>query len=131
MKIYTASKIIHAQMWRDLRREFPSIFFTAHWPDLIALNLESDKSPLVFRDAWEQNIADVLEADVLILFHLQGERHEGSFIEVGAALAAGKRVHIISDAIDELGKWKWHPSISIWKLSLRDLLRQLLKGEQS
>lgn len=121
MKIYTASKTIHAEMWRSLRKEFPSIHFTASWPDLIALNLESDKSPLVFRDAWEQNIREVLEADKLILFHLSGESHEGSFIEAGAALGAGKRVYIVSNDAYVLSSWRYHPLVTI-KLDLRLLL---------
>lgn len=130
MKIYTASKISHAQMWRQLRAEHPYHHFTASWPDLIALNLESEKSPLVFRDAWEQNIREVLEADILLLYFHESERLEGALVEVGAALAAGKRVHIISSTPEALGTWKHHPLVTHWMMPIPVFLRHLKAGER-
>ncbi len=108
-KIYTASKACHRPTWRGYRDL--GLMITSRWIDVddsyIGSNLPDhyDTSKL-----WTQCVADVLAADVLVLYWLKGERLKGALVEVGCAFAVDTPVIMCGDTptADE-GSWMGHP----------------------
>jgi hypothetical protein len=45
---------------------------------------------------WQKCIREAAAADVLLLFALEDKRQCGALLEAGAALAAGRRVYVVS-----------------------------------
>ena len=85
MKIYVASKVKHAPMWRELR--------SLGWPinsTWIDESGEGESSSL--SDLASRCINEAAEADVLLLYCEPGEVQKGAMVEVGAALASGTPV---------------------------------------
>lgn len=85
LPIYVASKTVHAAMWRDFRRDGWPIIAT--WIDEAGPGQTADHVDLAIRC-----IAEASTARATIFYCRPGELHKGSLIEVGAALAAGRRV---------------------------------------
>jgi hypothetical protein len=50
----------------------------------------------VWRLHWEKCIKEASSADVLLFVALEGETQCGAIAELGAALAAGKQVYLVS-----------------------------------
>jgi len=89
MKIYTASKTMHADKWRALRREHD---VTASWVDEAGEGQSVDYSELAARC-----ITDIERADFLLLYCEPGESLKGTLIEAGIALAFGKEVRCVGE----------------------------------
>jgi hypothetical protein len=106
MKIYIASKAAHRPRWRDLRAAGAP--FISRWIDLGDDIADEDVN---FPELWTWCIEDVKECDVLIAVVASGERLKGVLIEIGAALAFGKRIIVIGDPGRENGTWINHPDI--------------------
>ena len=85
LPIYVASKTVHASMWREFRRDGWPIIAT--WIDEAGPGQTADHADLAVRC-----IAEASTARATIFYCRPGELHKGSLIEVGAALAAGRRV---------------------------------------
>jgi hypothetical protein len=83
--IYTASKTVHAGLWRDLRAAGYPIIST--WIDEAGQGETKD-----FSDLWQRCISEAVAASITIVYREAGETLKGAFVEVGAALASGKRV---------------------------------------
>lgn len=86
--IYIASKTIHAERWRNYRRDCIPIIST--WIDEAGVGESADLS-----DLWCRCIAEAMEADILVAYQAPGEVWKGAFIEIGAALAAQKPVLVV------------------------------------
>jgi hypothetical protein len=93
--VAVASKARHWAWWQSLAA--CGLPLSSSWP---WWKFNSDKastpSPDDWRDRWEKNIADAAAADILLFLDLEGENQCGGLIELGAALAAGKQVFIVS-----------------------------------
>lgn len=111
--IYIASKTKHAPRWRELRgKGFPII---STWID------EADKGQTYsWSDLWTRCVNEAKSATCLIFYKEEGENLEGGYVEVGAALAANKKVYIV-------GKVKTffnHPNVVVYE-SIEQLLSDL------
>jgi Nucleoside 2-deoxyribosyltransferase len=98
MLCYPASKVVHAETWKALRAALaPSnVHIRAAWLDW-ELQDHDDKTAEQWQHHWETNIVpDVLACDCLIFMSLAGERACSALIEVGLAMAHGKRIMCIS-----------------------------------
>ena len=72
------------------------VHISASWLDWELQDCD-EKSSEQWRHHWESNIIpDVLACDVLIFMSLKGERACSALIEVGLALAHGKRIIVVS-----------------------------------
>ena len=96
LPIYVASKTVHAPMWRDFRRDGWPIIAT--WIDEAGPGQTADHADLAVRC-----IAEASAARATIFYCRPGELHKGSLIEVGAALAAGRRVLQVGEC-DQISK---------------------------
>jgi len=110
VKFYTASKIIHAHLWQALRSS--GIQVTATWIDEAGEGQTASYAELA-----DRCIREVAQADAVLLYCAPGETLKGALIEVGAALALGKRVFCVGDcpSLSRVFKahplWSSHPSI--------------------
>jgi hypothetical protein len=94
MDIYVASKSRHARWWRALRAA--GVPITASWIDSAINTGLIDPSSDAWRDHWSACIEQAAKADVLLFLDLPGENQCGAIAELGAALASGKQVFIVS-----------------------------------
>ena len=121
-KVYTASKIHHAAMWRTLRGEWADyVEFTARWPDHEGKLSESARYARVF---WMQDIQDVVRADCVLVYGQPGEKLRGALVEAGAGIATGKHVVVVGNNPD-FGSWQYHPLVTRVP-SLDEALLQLI-----
>lgn len=82
--IYGASKSKHGAMWQRLRASGVPIIST--WID------ECGPGESNMIELWDRCIAEASRADATIVYAEPGDVMKGAFVEVGAALASGKRV---------------------------------------
>jgi nucleoside 2-deoxyribosyltransferase len=110
-KVYTASKISYASLWRQLRNEeWKHLDFTARWIDIEDLELEERISgPAEYVHFWTIDIQDVRRSDFVLIYARPGDLLKGALVEVGAALALGKIV--LSVGIDPSHTWSYHPCV--------------------
>lgn len=132
-KVYVASKIHHAPIWRKLRDNYAKRFeFTSTW-------INTDISPMIdsntkeCRDSWKKNIEDVCRSDFLIAYgnSLDFDPLSGTLVEIGAMLAKGGRVYLLGDY--DWKTWQHHPLITVcdprrYGLSMNDVVDDLLQS---
>lgn len=121
MKIYVASKAKHAPMWLAVRQYLlpKGHEIVSTWID------EVGKSQTVsYGELARRCIDETRACDILILFCEPGDLLKGTLIEVGAALALGKKVAVVGDceSLSHVFKahdlWSQHDSILDILLSL-------------
>lgn len=105
-KVYIASKIRYAPVWRELYSH-SDIHIVSRWP---FLETQVDDRPTNCRKFWQDDFTDVSSADILILFAEEGENLRGALVEVGIALGLGKHIIVIGDHKDH-GTWWHHPQV--------------------
>ncbi len=86
--IYTASRVRHAQIWRNVRAS--GIPITATWIDEAG---EGETASLP--ELWQRCIDEARESAAVILFREDEEPLKGALVETGAALGAGKPVFAV------------------------------------
>jgi nucleoside 2-deoxyribosyltransferase len=114
MKIYIASKAVRRDRWRQLRESGAP--FNSRWID-VEDGLPDEQ--IDFAELWQWCIEDVRACDILIAVVEPGERLKGVLIEIGAAIALGKRVIVLGDPGRDNGTWfnssliEWQPNGTI------------------
>lgn len=110
-KVYTASKIYHASMWRKHREVYSNhIEFTACW-----INHDGPDHNTTFWSEndklrhWMQDIQDVQRSDFLIAFTGLNDNLAGTLVEVGAAIGLGKVV--LAVGFSGTHSWQHHPLV--------------------
>jgi hypothetical protein len=123
VKIYPASKAKHAPWWRALRA--CGLPIEATWPDW-PLNEPGAPAPTAddWRAHWDNCITGAAAADVLLFVDQVDETAKGALVELGAALARGRRVFMVSDR-----DWSFrhHPLVTSFK-TLADAVRALTRA---
>jgi hypothetical protein len=97
--IYPASKSHHGHWWRALRACGLPISPDCHWIDW-SYNEPGAPEPSDddWRAHWGNCISAAANADVLVFLDLPGETAKGALVEMGAALALGRQVFLVSEA---------------------------------
>lgn len=108
LRVYTASKLTHAPLWKTLRTDWPEIEFTANWIDMVD---RIPDTPQFAERFWPRDLADIGRSDLVLCYAPSGEILRGALVECGAALAWGKRVLLVGHS-DSFGSWQWHPLCS-------------------
>lgn len=108
LKVYTASKLKHAQMWKELCSKHNHFIFHARWLKHVTLGTED--SPENARFFWEQDEDDVKNADALLVYAAPDDHLRGGLVEVGIALASKTPVIAIGKHPD-YGTWQYHPGV--------------------
>src|SRR5687768_8867561 len=107
-RIYTASKVFRAPMWRQLATGYPDLDFSARWIHNESLD---DTNVEMCRDGWIKNINDVIDSDLLICYAEADDRLSGTLVEIGAALAADNPVFLIGEY--DWKTWRHHPLVEV------------------
>jgi hypothetical protein len=101
--IYIASKSTHGARWRSLRAAGVPIIST--WIDEAEPGATSD-----WPDLWSRCVGEAACADALVVYREEGETLKGAWVEVGAALAAGRKVYAVG--CDEFSV-RHHPNFHV------------------
>lgn len=109
LKIYTASKLHHAEKFKKLRTDWPEFHFTARWP---FFHQQVDDSPEEAKKFWIDDLHDVERADVVLCYGEGDDILRGALVEVGMAFALGKRVIVVGDR-KCYGTWRYYSLVSI------------------
>ena len=95
IRVYCASKAKHAPWWRALRAA--GVPITASWIDWPANEPDApEPTNEAWGRHWERCIDQASDASICLFVSNADERACGALIEAGAALAAGKRVYVVS-----------------------------------
>lgn len=114
IKIYTASKVKHADKWKKLRDEGWGI--NATWIDRGVVDPED------YPSLWVDCIGEATEADICLAYIEPGERLKGALVEIGCTLSAGGRVYLVCNQWDDsYGTWNHHPRVHMFT-SLQEAL---------
>lgn len=100
-KVYFASKMHHAEKWRDL---YSHVHLSCRWPFLEPF---VEPSPENARKFWLDDFTDIENCDVLVCYAEEDEKLRGALVEVGIALGLGKIVYLVGDHPD-FGTWRYH-----------------------
>lgn len=92
VKVAIASKLRHASKFVELRRaEQGNVYITSRWPIAAGMGSEALRPT---HDWLSDNFADIERCDFLLVYVEDGEHLKGGLIEVGYAVAHGKRVFL-------------------------------------
>jgi hypothetical protein len=110
VKVYPASKSKHAVWWQALRSA--GVPISASWIDWSHNHHDDGSEPSAdeWTKHWERCCREAAEADIVLIYAGAEERQNGSLLEAGAALGAGKRVFIITP---HNWSWKHHPRVRV------------------
>lgn len=109
IRVYTASKLGRAPLWKRLQGEWPKVFFHARW--LRHIEIGTPDTPENAISFWCEDQEDVANADALVVFAGEGEHLRGALVEVGIAIANQVPVVVIGDHPD-YGTWQYHPGVA-------------------
>lgn len=118
INVYTASKLDHAQLWRDLsvHEDWNHVHFTARWPYMVLCEHHAEDPVVRASHFWRHDFADVQRSDLVLVYGVEGEKLRGALVEAGIALGMGKRVMVVGKHPD-YGSWQYHPNV-LRKVSL-------------
>ena len=110
IRVYTASKLSRAEMWRRLHDRWPHVYFHARW-----LKHNQIGTPDLREYAgrfWLEDEGDVRQADALLVYAEGDEKLRGALVEAGMAIAFKIPVIVVGDHLD-YGTWRYHPGVTI------------------
>jgi hypothetical protein len=110
MRVYVASKAKHAAWWQALRSA--GLDIVATWIDWPHNHDRTEPSAADWSDHWQKCIQQASSCDVFLLHAMEDEVQRGALVELGAALATGRKVFIVSPY-----DWSWnnHPNVAVFK----------------
>lgn len=124
-RVYLASKLRHAPMWRDWKDILP-INVVSTWHDIEKLD-ENDHEAC--RINWHANRAQLLwRAEHLIVYAEPEDHLNGTLVEIG--LAASRPIPVYLTGGFDWGTWRHLPSVAMHP-SLHDILLAITKGPPS
>jgi hypothetical protein len=122
VKLYPASKTAHLEFWRALRAA--GLPIEAPWIGWSGNENGAQPSPTEWGKHWQSCCSGAAQADIVLLYMREGERHCGALVECGAALSAGKRVFAVLP--DEGLSFRYHPNVTVFD-SLSDAVSAIVK----
>lgn len=107
VRIYIASKMHHAEKWREAYDEFGDIHICSRWPFLEPfINPTAENA----RKFWHADVQDIADCHVLIVYAEPEEKLRGALVEAGIAIGMGRPVIVVGDHPD-FGTWSYHPQV--------------------
>lgn len=108
IRVYTASKLTTASLWRELSKKWPHVLFHARW-----LKHNEIGTPDLQEYAgrfWMEDQQDVKCADAVLVYAKEGEHLRGALVEAGMAIAFTIPVIVVGEHPD-YGTWQHHPCV--------------------
>jgi len=122
VKLYVASKSRHWSFWAALRA--CGLPVAASWIDAEFNRTGAEPSPDHWVRHWETCCREAAEADITLMVAHEDERQMGALVEIGCALAAGKRVFLVSPH-----DWSWAHHARVRRFdSLADAVTAIMAG---
>lgn len=123
MIVYCASKSRHFPFWAALRAA--GVDSRAAWIDAEFNRTGAELSPAQWAAHWDRCVQEASAADVVLVYARSDERQMGALVEMGAGLAAGKMVYLVSDH-----EWsvRHHPRVRCFT-SLEQAIAALIAGD--
>lgn len=110
IKVYCASKLHHAELWKRLYDEWNDVMeIVARWP-FAHVNTVPDTAHYA-KIFWQQDHEDVVKADVVLIYAEPDDKLRGALVEAGMAIALGKQVIVVGEHPD-YGTWQYHPLVN-------------------
>ncbi len=109
LRVYIASKLADAPLWRSLREAWPEVEFTARWPVChVGTTPDTEGFAKIF---WDHDLADVGAYDVVLVYTASRTYQlRGALVEVGMGLALGKEIVVVGNHPD-YGTWQHHRNV--------------------
>jgi hypothetical protein len=107
--VYCASKSRHAPWWQALRA--CGLDLRASWVDAEFNHTGAEPDNDEWRHHWVTCIREASEADIMLVYARADERQMGALCELGAGLAAGAWVYLVSDSAWSIGH---HPRVRVF-----------------
>ena len=118
-RVYTASKVHRAPMWRELREEYShKIVFTSSWinDDITPMD-EADEAKC--KAGWTQNLDDCMRSDFLICYAEKDDALCGTLVEIGAVIGRGGIAFLCGEC-HRFCTWKHSPGVVILRKPFLD-----------
>lgn len=109
IRVYTASKLHHADKWRQLCASNTSVQCHARWLKHIAMGTPDTAEHAA--EFWLQDEQDVCDADAVLVFAEGDDRIRGALVEAGMAIAYDIPVIVVGEHQD-YGTWQYHPGVT-------------------
>ncbi len=109
IRVYTASKLKHAAMWREMCAATPHLQAHARW--LKHSSIGTPDTPEHAAEFWLQDEQDVRDADAVLVYAADGDHLRGALVEAGIAIASGVPVVVVGKHPD-YGTWQHHPGVT-------------------
>lgn len=109
IRVYTASKLSKAAMWRELNKKWPHVIFHARW--LKHNEIGTPDLPEYAPRFWMEDQQDVKTADAVLVYAEEGEHLRGALVEAGMAIAFIVPVIVVGEHPD-YGTWRHHPCVT-------------------
>lgn len=108
VRVYTASKLEHAELWKHARGKFPGVYFTARWPFYVGQVPDTAEHAEQF---WQDDEEDIRRSDVVLVYAANSdEKLRGALVEAGMGLALSKLVIVVGKHPD-YSTWQFHPQV--------------------
>lgn len=122
IRVYTASKLTTAPLWRSLEKEWPHVIFHARWlkHNLIGTPDHPEFAPRF----WKEDEIDVKTADAVLVYAKEGEHLRGALVEAGMGIAFGVPVIVVGNHPDY---GTWHHHVGVEQVATLDEAGKLLK----
>lgn len=112
LRVYFASKTIHANKWRGYDLRSPILKVTGRWIKQVIIDdgdlLKRGHGREMSARCWIEDQQDIQCSDYLVLYAEEGEHLRGGLVEAGIAIEYGIPVICIGTHPD-YGSWQWHP----------------------
>jgi hypothetical protein len=108
IRVYTASKLSTAPLWRELSKKWPHVLFHARW-----LKHNEIGTPDLREYAgrfWQEDEQDVKCSDAVLVYAKEGEHLRGALVEAGMAIAYTIPIIVVGTHPD-YGTWQYHPCV--------------------
>lgn len=111
ISVYVASKRRHAERIKAARLD--GIHLNARWLDTANLPANAAKPSAHWQ---RENFNDIRDAEAVLVYGEKGEQLVNALVEVGYAIAHGKRVYCVG-SLDGEGNVFFHPDYEPWRRS--------------
>lgn len=96
--VYCASKLHRAAYWRAFAEANRTVIeVVSTWHNSLTVEQDDANSNEACRKGWVQNLYDLLDADAIIAWCVDGEKPNGTLVEIGSMIVEGKPVYLVGD----------------------------------
>jgi hypothetical protein len=123
-RIYCASSITRASMWREWQKELkPNVEIVSTW-HLSETLVADDMNEAIASLGWRTNMTEIASCEHLLAYAEADDPINGTLVEIGAAIVHLKDVHLVGTY--KWGSWR-HLSFIYTHKTLHDALMDITK----